>query len=149
MLHQVPAEVRHGIKATRSCSPRNPPRTRGSFRAMSHQGPTVRHRLTAALVLSALALVALPALGLAASSDAGWLESCQSCEGCENGRCDDSSPFGTGHHCCLSSCLAHSVWTFSVSPSTAPSESCEILAQETLERPLRAVSQDIYEPPRS
>ncbi len=116
---------------------------------MSQQGPTVRHRLTAALVLSALALVALPALGLAASSGANALEDCRSCEGCEDGRCDESSPFDSGDHCCPSSCLAHSVWAFSASPAAAPFQRCESIVQRDLERPLQALLQDIYQPPRS
>jgi hypothetical protein len=109
----------------------------------------VLHRLTAALVLSALAFVVLPALGLAASSDTDGLEVCQSCEGCEDGRCDESSPFDSGDHCCLSSCLAHSVWAFSAPHSAAPSERCESAFRPDSQTPPQAVPRGLYRPPRS
>lgn len=111
--------------------------------------PIASRRVAAVLVLSALAIAALPALGLAATADAPAHEDCRSCEGCEDGRCDESSPFDSGDHCCLSSCLAHSVWAFSAAPTTAPFQRCETIARRDLERPLQAAPQGIYQPPRS
>ncbi len=115
---------------------------------MSSPGPTLLHRLAAALVLSALAVLAFPALGLAASSNAAAFEACQSCEGCEDGRCDESSPFESGDHCCPSSCLAHSVWAFSAPHLAVPAQPCEATVQHGSQTPLQAVPQDVYQPPR-
>jgi hypothetical protein len=106
-------------------------------------------RVVVVLLLSALAIAVLPALGLAASSDTDAVEDCRSCEGCEDGRCDESSPFGSGDHCCPSSCHAHSVWAFSAPLVTAPSQRYETMMQYELQRPLQACPRDVYQPPRS
>ncbi len=109
---------------------------------------TAGARLTAAFLLSALAIAGLPALGLAADSAATALEACRSCEGCDDGRCDDSSPFEAGDHCCPSSCLAHSLWTLSAPQLMPPSQRFESAVQHDSPAPLQAMPPDISEPPR-
>ena len=109
----------------------------------------MRRRLTAALVLTALALIVAPAPGLPALADADALESCRSCEGCEDGSCDESSPFHSADHCCASSCLTHLSWAPSVPDLAAPWRYSETALAPDSQRPLQAVSRAVYQPPRA
>ena len=116
---------------------------------MSAPGQATCHRLTAALVLTALALIVVPAPGLPALADADALESCRSCEGCEDGRCAESSPFDSADHCCPSSCLTHLPWAFSAPDPAAPWRYSETALVPDSQRPLQAVPRAVYQPPRS
>jgi len=115
---------------------------------MCDSDSTTGRRTAAMLLLCALATTALPALGLAATSPEAALEACQSCEGCEDGRCDESSPFASGDHCCPLSCLVHSLLAFSGPQSAPASLRCEDTVRHDPEKPLQMVPQDVYQPPR-
>jgi len=115
---------------------------------MSASSPETARRFAGALVLTVLAIAGLGALGLAAPSPAAALEACQDCESCLDGRCDESSPFGPGDHCCLSSCLGHSGWVFSAPGVEAPVRRLESSVKHASPAPLQAEPRAVFQPPR-
>ena len=103
--------------------------------------------LASLLLLSALVVIALPAMGMVASPASVALEACLSCQGCDEGSCNDPTPLGSDH-CCLSSCLAHAVWALCAQPEPPRPSRCGDALSQDQESPVRPAPEAVYQPPR-
>ena len=85
-------------------------------------------RVTAVLALLGFALITIASAGVFAAAGDESDEDCASCSGCETGECDDENGgLASHHHCCATSCIAHSVLTLPPATSLQAQLTAELL----------------------
>jgi len=107
-------------------------------------------RTAALLVLSSLMVVLIGStVGFAADPDAGG-ELCVGCSGCEKGECggEDGSPFGSHHHCCITSCMSHTSFALPIVPSSAAPPMAQPSVMPAILGLTSRTSETPYRPPR-